>query len=74
MIFKKDDWIKCVNTGLNDLTIGKVYRVLNNNNNSSTHFVKIKDDEGAIIQMFSNRFILDIKKLRSEKLKQLNIN
>lgn len=78
MKFKLGDWVKCI-SGHSDnrnkfITYNKSYRVTYSDNVSAHRFatISIINDIGEEVGYFIDRFELDIKKQRIEKLKQLN--
>jgi len=73
----KYDWAKCIETdAYRGITVGKSYKVLDIENRPSSDlwWIKVKNDKNKKMKYFLTRFVVDIGKIRKEKLNKINAN
>lgn len=64
---KEGDNIKCIDNHFTHLTLDKTYKVLQSNG----WYVYVKNDKDEVDCYFLDRFKLDIKTTRKEKLEKI---
>jgi len=74
-MFKVGDKVKCINNDSlkNCLTINKIYIIEDCHIERNSEFVTIEKDDlnSRFSGIYSRRFILDVKELRKQKLKEI---
>lgn len=78
MKFNVGDRVKCINDKMlltsSDLTIGKVYVVKYVRlAKDGSEVISVITDKEEIHSFYSSRFVLDMKYIRSEKLKRIGL-